>query len=80
MVELQQKYNLRPKETNPTSVPLKNILSRNKVNEASVTKPLVETQVVQRKTVEIRATQTNKTKNIGAQGPTREIKKKNWRF
>ena len=46
MVEIQQKYNLRPRETNTTSVPPKNILSRNKENEAVVTKPLVETQPV----------------------------------
>jgi hypothetical protein len=45
MVELQQKYNLRPRETNTTNGPPKNILSRNKVNEAVVTKPLVEKQV-----------------------------------
>jgi hypothetical protein len=49
MVELQKKYNLRPREINPTSVPTKKILSRNKENEAVVTKPLVETQVAQTK-------------------------------
>jgi hypothetical protein len=44
MVEIKQKYNLRPKETNSTNIPPKKILSRNKMNEAVVTKPLVETQ------------------------------------
>ena len=42
MEELQQKYNLRPREKNTTSVPSKKIVLRNKVNEAVVTKPLVE--------------------------------------
>jgi hypothetical protein len=44
MAELQQKYNIRPRENNPTNFPPKNILSRNKENEEVVTKPLVETQ------------------------------------
>ena len=63
MVELEHKYNLRPKETNTASVPPKNILSRNKVNEVVVTKPLFETQATRTKIVEIRETQTKKTKN-----------------
>jgi hypothetical protein len=61
MVELQQKYNLRPRETNPTSVPPKKIFSRNKANEAVVTKLIVEMQVARTKTVETRETQTKKT-------------------
>jgi hypothetical protein len=75
MVELQHKYNLRPIETNPTSVQPKKILSINKENEAVVTKPLVETQAARTKIVETRATQTKKTENNEAQPPTREIKK-----
>jgi hypothetical protein len=51
MAELQQNYNLWPRETNSTSVPTKNIFSRNKENEAVVTKPLVEKQSAQTKTV-----------------------------
>jgi hypothetical protein len=80
MAELQQKYNLRPKEKNPTSIPPKKILSRNKANEAVVTKPLVETQAARTKIVETRETQTKKTENIEAQDPTREIEKKTRRF
>jgi hypothetical protein len=47
--ELQQKYNLRPREMNTTSIPPKNILSRSKANEAVVTKPLAEKQSAQTK-------------------------------
>jgi hypothetical protein len=61
MDELQQKYNLRPREMNTANSPPKNILSRNKANEVVITKPLVEKQVAQTKTVETRATQTKKT-------------------
>jgi hypothetical protein len=63
MVELQQKYNLSPRETNATSLTPKNILSRKKGNEAVVTKPLVETRASLTETVETRATQTKKTHN-----------------
>ena len=80
MTKLQQKYNLRPRETNPTSVPPKNILSRNKANEAVVTKPLVETQASQTKIVETRETQTKKIENIEAQATIREIQKTNGGF
>jgi hypothetical protein len=38
MVEIQHKYNLRPREKNPTDAPPKMIFSRNKENEAVVTK------------------------------------------
>jgi hypothetical protein len=44
MVELQHKYDLRPREKSSTNIPLKNILSRNKANEAAVTKPSTEMQ------------------------------------
>ena len=80
MVELQQKYNLRPRETNNTSVPPKKILSRNKVNEAVVTKPLVETQATWTKIVETRATQTKKEENNEAQASTREAEKTDGSF
>jgi len=52
MVELQHKYNSRPREMNTVTGPPKNILSRNKVNEVVVTKPLVEKQFAQTKIVE----------------------------
>lgn len=45
MVELQHKYDLRPREKNSTNVPSKKILSRSKENEATVAKPSTETQV-----------------------------------
>jgi hypothetical protein len=63
MVELQQKYNLRPRETNTANGPPKKILSRRKANEAVVTKPIVEKQVAQAKRVETKETQTKKTQN-----------------
>ena len=59
MEELQEKYNLRPREKNTTSVPSKKILLRNKANEAVVTKPLVEKQVAQNKILETLATHVN---------------------
>jgi hypothetical protein len=73
MVELQQKYNLRPRETSTTSAPPKKILLRNKVSEAAQTKQTVEKQaaqtkqtvekqVAQAKRVETKATQTKKQK------------------
>jgi len=70
MVELQQKYILRPREMSTTSTPPKQILLRNKVNEAIVTK-----QTTQAKKVETKATQTKKTKNIKTQTSTRECEK-----
>jgi hypothetical protein len=63
MDELQQKYDLRPREKNPTNVPPKKILSRNKTNEVVVSKPLVETQASRTKPVETRATQNKKLEN-----------------
>jgi hypothetical protein len=80
MVELQQKYNLRNREKHTTNVPPKNILSRNKMNEAEVPKPPTETQVSWTKPIEIRTTQTKKPKNIEEKMPTKETKKKNRRF
>jgi hypothetical protein len=59
MEELKQKYNLRPREKNTTSVPSKKIILRNKANEAVVTKPLVEKQVAQNKILETLATHVN---------------------
>ena len=66
MEELQQKYNLRPREKNTTSVPSKKIILRNKANEAVATKPLVEKQVAQNKILETLATHVNvlKTQKI----------------
>jgi hypothetical protein len=75
MAELQQNYNLWPRETNSTSVPTKNIFSRNKENEAVVTKPLVEKQSTQTKTVEKRSTPTKKTENTEAQDSNGKVKK-----
>jgi hypothetical protein len=66
MVELQHKYDLRPREKSSTNIPPKNILSRNKVNEAAVTKPSTETQVARTKQVETRTMQTKKPENTEA--------------
>jgi hypothetical protein len=45
MVKIQHKYDLRPREKNSINTPPKNILSRNKENEAAVAKPSNEMQV-----------------------------------
>ena len=63
MVELQHKYDLRPKEKNSTNIPPKYILSRNKASEAAVTKPSTETQDSQIKKVETKEVQTEKPEN-----------------
>jgi hypothetical protein len=47
MVKLQHKYDLRPREKSSINTPPKNFLSRNKANEAAVTKPSTETQVAE---------------------------------
>jgi hypothetical protein len=60
MVELQPKYDLRPREKSSTNIPPKNILSLNKANEATITKPSTETQASRTKQVE---TKVVKTKN-----------------
>jgi hypothetical protein len=52
MVEIQHKYDLRPREKNSTNIPPNNILSRNKSNEATVTNPSTETQIYRTKKVE----------------------------
>jgi hypothetical protein len=46
MVDIQHKYVLRPREKSSINTPPKNCLSRNKENEATVTKPSTEKQVV----------------------------------
>jgi hypothetical protein len=55
MVELQRKYDLRPRETNSRNIPPKNILSRKKENEATVAKPSNETQPAESKQVETKS-------------------------
>jgi hypothetical protein len=69
MVKLQQKYNLRPRDKNYTTVPPKNILSRSKTNEAA--QPSTETQAAKTKTVETQAakTRTIETKEIHTNRP-----------
>jgi hypothetical protein len=59
MVELQQKYNLRPRDRNVTNSQPKKILTRSKASEAA--QSAVETQTVKTKAVE---TQTSKTKSV----------------
>jgi hypothetical protein len=86
MVEIQHKYNLMPREKSTTSAPPKEILLRNKANEAVVTKQTiekhaaqtkqaVEKQVAQAKRVETKATQTKKEENIETQTSTRQCEK-----
>ena len=63
MAELQQKYELKPREKNSTNVPPKMILSWNKTNEAVVTKQSNEAQVSWRNLVETRTMKTKKPEN-----------------
>jgi hypothetical protein len=64
MVELQQKYDLRPREKNYTNVPPKNdFYLRSKTNEATISKPPTETQASRKKPVETRTMQTKKPEN-----------------
>ena len=63
IAELQNKYNLRPREKNSTNNPPRKLLSRNKSNEAVISKEPIETQVSQVKDVETKATQTKKKEN-----------------
>jgi hypothetical protein len=70
VVELQKKYNLRPRDKNSTTTPPRKILSRSKTNE--VAQPSTVTQVAKRKktetqaakikTTETKETQTNRQK------------------
>jgi hypothetical protein len=60
MTDIQHKYDLRPREKSSTNVPPKNILSRNKENEATIMKPSTETQAARTKQVETKVVQTKK--------------------
>jgi hypothetical protein len=83
MAELQQKYNLRPRDKNSTTDPPKKILSRSKKNEASqpstekitAKTKMVETQDAKMKMVETKATQTNRTEKRETEIPSREAEK-----
>jgi hypothetical protein len=59
MAELQQKYNLRPRDKNSTTSPPRNILLRTKMNES--VQPSTETQTAKTKTIETQATKTKTT-------------------
>jgi hypothetical protein len=83
MAELQQKYNLRPRDKNSTTSPPRKILSRNKKTEASQTSnetqaaktKTVEMQAAKKKTDETKATQTNRQEKRETGIPTREDEK-----
>jgi hypothetical protein len=83
MVELQQKYNLRPRDKNSTTDPPKKKISRSKKNEASQpsTEKLtaktktVETQDAKTKTAETKETQTNRPEKRETKIPSREVEK-----
>jgi hypothetical protein len=59
------------------NVPPKNILSRNKMNEATVTKPPTETQAARTKPVETRETQTKKLENTRSRSSNQRNRKNN---
>jgi hypothetical protein len=75
MTELQHKYDLRPREKSSTNTPPKNILSRNKANEATIIKPSTETQVSRIKQVKMKVVKTKKPENTKLEFPTKEIEK-----
>jgi hypothetical protein len=58
LVELHNKYDLRPRDNISTTNPPKMLLARNKVNKTLVSKSPTEAQVSQTKQVETKATQT----------------------
>jgi hypothetical protein len=75
MVELQHKYDLRPREKKSTNIPPKNIVSRNKASEATFTKPSTKTQVARIKKVQTKEMKNKKPKNKEFEVQTREIEK-----
>jgi hypothetical protein len=88
MAELQQKYNLRPRDRNITTSQPKKILSKSKANETAqptaetqtAKTKAVETQTVETKTVETKATQTNKSEKREIETQTREVDKTTGNF
>jgi hypothetical protein len=72
MAELQQKYNLRPRDKNSTTDPPKKILSRSKKSEAA--QPSTETQAAKTKTVETQAAKTKTVETQTAKTKTAETK------
>jgi hypothetical protein len=75
MAELQNKYDLRSREKSSTNNPPKKPLSRNKSNEAVVSKPPTEIQAARVKQVEAKVTQTKRPENKEAEIQTREFEK-----
>jgi hypothetical protein len=63
MAELQNKYDFRSREKSSTNNPPKKPLSRNKSNEAVVSKPSTEIQAARVKQVKAKVTQTKRPEN-----------------
>jgi hypothetical protein len=74
MVELQQKYNLRPRDRNITTAQPKKIMSKRKDNETA--SPLAETQNVKTKVVGTQTVKTNPAETKATQTDKSEKKKK----
>ena len=72
MVELQQKYNLRPRDRNIATAQPKKILSRSKVNEAA--QPTAETQTAKTKAAETQNAKTREAETQTAKTKTTEMK------
>jgi hypothetical protein len=72
MVELQQKYNLRPRDKNSTTDPPKKIFSRSKKNETS--QPSNEKLAAKTKIVEAQATKMKIDETQTAKTKTTETK------
>jgi hypothetical protein len=75
LVELQDKYDLRPREKIVVINKPKKVLLRKKENEVVFLKPSIETSIVQTKQVEEKTTQTKTLENKESEVQTKEIEK-----
>jgi len=75
LVELHNKYDLRPIDKIATSNPSKNVLEHNKINEGLVSKPPTEALVIQTKHFETKETETKKLENKEVKVKTKELEK-----
>jgi hypothetical protein len=68
MAELHQKYNLRPRNRNIITTPVKKILPRGETDEAA-------SKAVEKKTVKIKTADTQSTKTKPAETPANNTRK-----
>jgi len=75
MDNLHNKYDLRPRDKTSSTNPPKNLLARNKENEAVGSKSPTEVQVAQIKQVETKEMQMKKMENKEVEVQNKELKK-----